>query len=556
MSELKKLSKQDLLKQARSLQTKLAMSSDTGNSEYLLHNLQVHQIELEMKNRELHEVQQQLVEARNLYADLYDFATLCYMTLDDKGIIKNINLTGASLLGTVRMHILSHPFSRWVVNSDVELFFSHLRTVLMSDVRISNEISLRSSSGDMLDVRIDSIRSLDTASNTFVCRSILLDVTEYNLTRNELLLQERQLRLITDALPVLIAYIDEYEQHQFANKMYRDWFGLTSERLDGKQVSEVWGNDNYLKIGSHLKISLSGRRVSFDVELLMNENIVKSVNIDYIPDFDKAYHLCGVIIVITDITDRLMLENIDRKRLVDAAHISRLSSMGEMSSEIAHELNQPLAAISIYSDACRRMLLSGKADQDSILKSLSDITAQSERAAEVLRRIREFTSKKELSYIETSINTLVEDAVQLLAVEFRLHNVQMKLELEKNIPLIHVDKILLEQVIFNLVHNAIEAMEDVDKSQRLLRIHTSVCAGYEVEIRIEDSGPGLSEENIKKIFSPFYSTKVDGVGLGLAISKSVVEAHRGRLWVVSNPSTGSIFSITIPIENPGENSAT
>lgn len=554
--ELEKLSKQQLLEHVQLLQAQLASSSDINDIDSLTHNLSVHQIELEMQNRELREAQLQLEETRDQYADLYDFAPMSYVTLDEKGIINNINLTGATMLGQVRSRIVGHPFSKWIIKSDVNVFFNHLRKTLASNVRNIDELKLRDASGKLCEVRIESVRTRDVINNAYFCRSILLDVTASNRAKNEVTLQARQLRLVTDALPVLISYIDEYEKHLFANKMYTDWFSVKPEEITGKSISEVWGESNYIKLSANLRISLSGMQITFDMELPLGGNQIKSVNISLIPDFDADKHVCGVITLMSDNTDRLAAEEMDRKRLLDTAHISRLSSMGEMASEIAHELNQPLAAISIYSDACKRLIQTGKGQQDKIIQSLTDINAQAERAGAVIRRIREFTSKKELSLATTDANTLVRDAVHLLAVELRSNDIKLNLNLEDALPLVYVDKILIEQVIFNLARNAIEAMNSIEQSKRVLQISTLSDGKREVEINIEDTGPGLSVEQKNEVFNAFHTTKTDGMGLGLAISKSIVDAHHGRLWAVSNAPNGSIFSFTIPIEVLEEDSGT
>ena len=545
------MSKQQLLEQVRMLQAQISTSSDSTAQE-----LELYKIELEMQNLELRKAQHQLEKTRDFYADLYHFAPINYIALDEKGIVDNINLAGTVMLGQGRAKIVGQPFSKWVLQADVNRFYSHLCTALQSDKKVVDELRLRCPSGQQYDVRIESLCSRGAIYSPLLCHSIILNATEYNRTKNESILQARQLKLVTDALPLLIAYIDENERHLFANKMYADWFCAASKKIVGLSASEAWGKNNYLMISPYLKISLSGKQVIIDMELSIGENKKKSVNITLVPDFDRDKHVCGVITLIGDTTDKLAVEEVDRKRLLDAAHISRLTSMGEMASEIAHELNQPLAAISIYSDACRRMIVSGKGGQDNIIQSLIDISGQAERAGAVIRRIREFASKKELSFAKTDINLLVLDVMQLLAVELRLHNVRMNLSLEDCLPLVCVDKILIEQVIFNLARNAIEAMNSIDDSQRILQINTSASRINEIEISVEDSGPGLPAEQIKKIFAPFHTTKDDGMGMGLAISKSIVNAHQGRLWAVSNEPEGTIFSFTVPIESREEDSAT
>lgn len=554
--ELKKLNKQQLLEKIELLQTQVERPACGENACDVLHDLQVYQVELEMQNRELRESQQQLEETRDNYADLYDFSPVNYISFDEKGLIENINLTGASMLGELRSNIIGRPFSRWLNNDNSSGFRKHLHTTLQLDKKVVDEIQIKNRNGDVLDVRIESIRSKYVEPNRVVCRSVILDITESNRIKNELFLQARQLKLITDALPVLIAYIDLNEQHLFANKTYVDSFDLLPDDVIGMSASDVWGDINYTSVSKYLKLCLAGQQVSFDMELPLGEEGKKYFQTILIPDCDSTSLVYGVIVLIGDVTDRLAIEAIDRKRLLSIAHSSRLSSMGEMASEMAHELNQPLAAISIYSDACRRMILSGKAEQEQVIQSLADIGVQAERAGDVIRRIREFASKKDLQKIKIDLNELVQDALGLLEVEIRSHNVNLKLTLAEDMPYVFVDKILIEQVVFNLIRNALEAMDEIKVPLRELQIHTSVGKLKEVEINIDDSGPGMPVDQLKKIFDAFHTTKVEGMGMGLAISHSIIEAHHGHLWAVPNNHGGTTFSFTLPLIDKEDGYAT
>lgn len=547
-----KLSKQQLLAQIRLLQTHNNPSySDPENKENILHELQVHQIELEMQNRELREAQQQLEETRDNYADLYDFAPVNYFSFDEKGLIKNINLTGASMLGKMRANITGLAFTKWLEKDSVLIFRKHLHKTFKSETKITDELKIKNEAGELLDVRIESMRSIDStrsdseSTKDLECRSVILDITESNCIKNKLFLQARQLKLITDALPVLIAYIDENEDHLFANKIYSSSFEVAPEKVIGRSASEVWGLQTYKEIKKFLKLALAGQLVSFEMELPLSDVNKKYFHTTLIPDNDGVTQTYGVIVLIGDITDRLAIESIDRNRLLEIAHITRLSTMGEMTTEIAHELNQPLAAISIYSDACRRMIITGNEQQSKIIECLSDISIQAERASDVIRRIREFISKKDLHPAKHAINRIIEEALELLKVEIRTHNVRLKLNLAENIPEILIDKILIEQVIFNLVRNALEAMDDIDESRRLLIIESSSSHFNEIQISVDDAGPGLSTATIKQIFEPFITTKTDGMGMGLTISHSIIEAHHGRIWATQNEHGGTTFTFTL-----------
>lgn len=545
-SDLNKLDKQQLIEEIKILQ---AQDKDVSDTDILLHELQVHQLELEMQNQELRESQQSLEETRDRYADLYDFAPVCYINLDEAGIVLNINLTGAALLDQARSYIIGQPLSKWVVKPDVRIFFSHLKKSLNSDQKVSDEIKLSSNSGKQIDARIESIRGWSSENSTYVCQCVILDVTEQNKSKKEISLKARQLKIITDALPVLVAYISDEEEYQFVNRSYTDWFGISAENIKGKKIGEVWEEDNYRKLYKKFKISLAGSLVTFDMELEFSKTKKRYINATFIPDTDIDGRVHGVIIMIGDITDRLLIEAIDRKRLLETAHYSRLNAMGEMASEIAHELNQPLAAISIYSDACRRLVKSNKAEPDQIMQSLTDINEQAVRAGDVIRRIREFASKKELLIVSTSMNDIVQEAMSLIAVELRSHNVKLILELADDLPLLLLDRILIEQVILNLSRNAMEAMEEIDESQRLLQISTVAVRKAKIEICIEDQGPGMTIDQIKRIFEPFHTSKSEGMGMGLTISQSIVETHHGRLWAIQNDCGGTTFCFTLPLDN-------
>lgn len=544
-SDLNKLDKQQLIEEIKILQ---AQDKDVSDTDTLLHELQVHQLELEMQNQELRESQQLLEETRDRYADLYDFAPVCYINLDETGLILNINLTGAALLGQVRSYIIGQPLSKWIVKSDVRIFFSHLKKSLLSDKKVSDEVKLSSNSGKQIDARIESIRGWSSENSTYVCQCVILDVTEQNKSKKEISLKARQLKIITDALPVLVAYISDKEEYQFVNRSYTDWFGISAEKIKGKKIGEVWEEDNYKKLYKEFQVALAGRLNTFDMELQFPGAKKKYINATFIPDSDIDGRVHGVIIMIGDITDRLLIETIDRKRLLETAHYSRLNAMGEMASEIAHELNQPLAAISIYSDACRRLVKSNKAEPDQIMQSLTDINEQAVRAGDVIRRIREFASKKELLIVSTSINDIVQEAMSLIAVELRSHNVKLILELADDLPLLLLDRILIEQVILNLSRNAMEAMEEIDESQRLLQISTVAVRQAKIEVCIEDQGPGMTIDQIKRIFEPFHTSKSEGMGMGLTISQSIVETHHGRLWAIQNDCGGTTFCFTLPLD--------
>lgn len=544
--DIEKLSKKELQERVRQLQSLANETACETNNCAVLHELHVHQLELEMQNRELRETQQLLEETRDRYADLYDFAPVSYISFDIKGIIANINLTGAFMLGEVRSNIINKPFSLWLDTSSLSLFYKHIVTTLGSDSKVQGEFTIKRTDGRIFNVRIESIRSKELSIGCYHCRSVIIDITESKRINDEILLQSRQLRLITDALPVMIAYLDNNERHLFSNKIYNITFNVFPT-FKQQSAKAVWGNEIYANVKKYLKLAMIGHPVTFDMEVPAKDAKNKYFNTTLIPDWDSNEQVHGVIVLIGDITDRLVIEEIDRQRLLDVAHFSRLSSMGEMASEIAHELNQPLAAISTYSDACRRLISSGKTNQHQIIETLANIAEQAERAGMVIKKIREFVTKQDLDIIKININDLVGDAIRLLAVEIRSYAVKLIIDTPDNIPDILLDKILIEQVIFNLIRNALEAMSDVKQGERLLHITTEYIEPGEIKLIVDDSGPGLSDEKLKYMFHAFHTTKKDGMGMGLAISHSIIRAHHGNLQAGSNQYGGASFSFTLPV---------
>ncbi|MHC4540710.1 MAG: PAS domain S-box protein, partial [Planctomycetota bacterium] len=248
----------------------------------------------------------------------------------------------------------------------------------------------------------------------------------------------------------------------------------------------------------------------------------------------------------SDITERKGLEEQARKHQTELLHVSRLSTVGEMASGFAHELNQPLSAILSYANACLRMNRSGKADTDMITECLEEISSQTGRAGEVIRRIRNFIQKRQSRQSTVDVNNLVREAVGFMDSEIRHSSVCLDLGLAADMPAVLADSIQVEQVLLNLIRNAVEAMDSISTEARRLTIQT-LAGSPMVEVTVSDTGHGLTAEVAERIFEPFFTTKTDGLGIGLSISRSIIEAHGGRFWVRANQPSGSTFGFALPV---------
>lgn len=249
---------------------------------------------------------------------------------------------------------------------------------------------------------------------------------------------------------------------------------------------------------------------------------------------------------VVDITDRKHIEELSRQQTEKLSQTARLVTMGEMASTLAHELNQPLAAISSYATGSMKWLEKGKVDRDELLAVFAKLSAQAQRAGQIIRRVREFVRKSEPHFAAVNLEELVSGTLEFVTPELRAHGITVERHTGEQIPFSTGDRILLEQVLLNLIRNAIEAMAQTPKRNRKLSIMHRLGAG-EVTTLISDRGPGLSPQMKEKLFVPFATTKAEGMGMGLNICRTIIEMHRGRLWLEDRPGGGSVFAFTIPV---------
>ena len=275
------------------------------------------------------------------------------------------------------------------------------------------------------------------------------------------------------------------------------------------------------------------------------------------PPLDEGPFLSGERKLINAVANRLrhiaewreaerLLHERERDLRERMTHLTRVSTMGEMASSIAHEVNQPLTAIATYAQACRRLVEAGQAEESEVLDVLDRIGNEALRAGEIIHHLRDLVKKRVGKRVECSINELVEDVEILASVDARLHGVELDLALTPDLPPIIADGVQIQQVVLNLIRNGIDAVEDTDSTDREVLVSTGVTDTGGVLVKVSDSGSGLLEEHESEIFQPFFTTKEDGMGMGLSISRTIVSSHGGRMWFSRNPEGGTTFSFTIP----------
>ena len=251
---------------------------------------------------------------------------------------------------------------------------------------------------------------------------------------------------------------------------------------------------------------------------------------------------------VEDLTSRRQVEHEAREHRERLAHVDRVSLLGEMAAGIAHEINQPLTAISNYADAARRRVSNANIDPDKLLTSLEKVSEQAQRAGEVIRRLRSLVKKGESQRELADVNDLIRDTVKLAAVDARIHDIGIEVKLNAESPVVYVDSIQIQQVVLNLLRNAVDATVESDGPERIVRAETCVLDDELVEVAVRDSGSGISDDAAENLFSPFFTTKKAGMGMGLSISHSIIDSHGGHLWFTRHEDGGTTFQFTLPID--------
>ncbi len=378
------------------------------------------------------------------------------------------------------------------------------------------------------------------------------DITRRHAAEAALRESEQRYRLLAEYSTDLISRHTLDGVYLYASPACRALLGYEPEELIGKAVSDFFHNEDWQNlcrtVGNVLEQSApftasyrlrhrDGRYVWFET----TSTIVRD------PATGQPAEIIGVS---RDITGRKRAEDLAHQQQMELAHISRLSSMGEMATGLAHELNQPLTAIAHYADACVQTVEGSQAaEAERVLSWARKIADQAERAAQMIRRLRGFIRKTESYRARVELADLVHEAVDLMETDARLHGIRIQSVMEETRPL-RVDTIQIEQVMVNLIRNALEAMADNEAERRIITVRGTI-AGSMAEVAVEDQGRGIPDEYFGRVFEPFFTSKSEGLGLGLSISRSIIEDHGGQLWVTRNSERGMTFRFRLPL-NSGE----
>jgi PAS domain S-box-containing protein len=377
-------------------------------------------------------------------------------------------------------------------------------------------------------------------------RGYLIDVTARKDAEAALARSERRMAVMADALPVVISYIGSDFRYRFSNLAHQRFHGLPRESIIDQFIWDVIGQETYDAVRDRIEAALSGQQITFEKEVPHKAGLLH-VHASYVPHFDIDGSVLGMYALIQDVTERVHAEEESRRHRAELAHVARVATLGELTASFAHQLSQPLAAIVSNAQAARRYLGREQPDYHELQGALVDIADDGLRAGEVIRRIRSLLKKGDLARTPLHINGVIQDVLGLVDRDLISMNVIIRTDLAPDLPVLLGDRIQLQQVVLNLTLNALEAMEDQNDAPCEIVFQTALIDLNHICVSVQDSGKGLAPDEQDRIFEAFYTTKAEGLGMGLSINRTIVEAHGGRLWGASNPDRGATFSFTLSI---------
>jgi PAS domain S-box-containing protein len=378
-------------------------------------------------------------------------------------------------------------------------------------------------------------------------QAVVIDIDDRKRAEAALRASEERWRTVFETTSVGIATSDANRRILRANAALQRMLGYTEAELQALGWDAPTHEDDEILTDAWVADLIEGREQAFRAEKRYRrkdgEFIWANVSASYVPATEASRAVFASIVV--DITGRKRAEETLRQSQAELARVARVTTIGELGASIAHEINQPLAAIAASGNACQRWLENGQ-NLARAKESLNRIISDANRASDVIKRIRALTNRKPPEHLELGINEVVDEVLTFARNELQAKGILIRRELRSDLPSVMGDRVQLQQVILNLVMNGIDAMADVTDRRRILSVKSQLDERGSVLVTVQDSGAGLDPQHAELIFSAFFTTKPDGMGMGLAISTSIIEAHGGRLWVSAGEHPGTAFHFTLP----------
>ena len=519
-------------------------------------------------------IQRALVSETNFRRTLENSLPVGIRVLSMDKSIRYVNPALCEMTGFRENELLGllPPYPFWP-EKDVPKLHKRLDRELHSpSIKEGHQVQFQRKDGSYFYARVFTSALMDEAGKQSGWVSSLADITEATLTRQRLFESYERFTTVLESLDASVSLTAlGGSEVLFSNRLYRQWFG---ESVDAhlRLVREAGMPSNHHAIKLDDVDHLAGLPLT---GLLENSEDTVSEHAElYIPELDKWLEVraryinwvdghLGQMLICTDISARRHAEAKEAEQAARTEKISRLITMGEMASGVAHELNQPLTAISNYCNGLLTRLRNHQLKESDLEQALEKTAQQAYRAGQIIQRIRNFVKRSEPKRSATTIAQIASNALELAEIEIRKRGIDLRTQIDKPQTPLLVDPILIEQVLINLLKNAADAIAQTQitttaplsrKAMIELRIHIERLDGHDVALfKVLDTGPGLDEANKEQLYETFYTTKADGMGMGLSLCRSIVESHQGRIQAQNIYNAGEVvgceFSFYLPLRN-------
>jgi PAS domain S-box-containing protein len=515
----------------------------------LLHELEVHQVELEVQNDELQRTLLNLNNTQNKYHSLYNLSPVGYLTIDESRLIFEVNLACAELLGYECKKLMKKRFSSFIHKDWHSIFYKHYEKALTTKIKQACELQMIKKDGSSFHAHLESIVFQDSINNSIQLRMVIIDLTDRMLAERALQNSEQKFRSFIENTNDWVWEIDTSGLIRYSNPSILFILGYHANKLLNKnRLNFVYSEDREHILEIFTESILQQRGWNNKVSRWCHKDgSIRYLESNATPIIDDAGQIQGFRGISRDITVRIKNEEQISQYELALNKAARTQSMGELASALAHELTQPLAIINNFTAGCIYRLESTNFDSNEILEIMRRVEKQTIRAGETIHRMKDFMRQGKLYYEDVNLNDLISRTVDILKKEIYPDILKLYIELPKHPVHIKGDSIQLGLVILNLMRNSVEAMTnltDINKQEIIIRLKK--LPKNRIIVSVTDTGHGVPDNDAEKIFLPYYTTKPDNLGIGLAVARTIVEAHNGQLSVKKNHKEGACFIMRLP----------
>jgi PAS domain S-box-containing protein len=511
------------------------------------------------------QMQSALVSEANFRRAMENSMLTGMRAMDMEGRITYVNPAFCAMTGFGEVELIGRmpPFPYWPPDRHDEI-----NRLLQQELQGRSpsggiEVKVMRKDGELFDARMYVSPLIDPKGQQTGWMTSMTNITEAKRIRDQLSASHERFTTVLEGLDAAVSVLSVQQgELLFANRSYRLWFGadalghalLAGDDIDAMPSSEA--EDSVESMGGLPTQELT--EIGSDPREVLIEPLNKwfDVRVRYLQWTDGRL---AQMLIATDVTSRRNAEALAANQSEKAQVTSRLVTMGEMASSVAHELNQPLTAIANYCNGMVSRVKNDAIEKDDLIAALEKTSKQAQRAGQIIHRIRAFVKRSEPQRQEAHAQTIIDDAVDLASIELRRRKVTIQTYVAQRLPPLMVDPILIEQVVLNLLKNAAEAIDSADLPAARRSIELRVVPkrhaeeGPVIEFSVTDMGPGIRPEVLARLYEAFFSTKVEGLGIGLSLCRSIIESHRGRIRAENLYNAGSVsgcrFAFTLPVES-------